>query len=75
MRYFRLYDFLSPEGDLYRFDGTELELSTGEDEWAFQHTFSASGQYETPEEWFSILLLKQLLFGAPLGHFEEVSAP
>ncbi len=74
MRYFKLFDYLSPEGDLYRFDGKVLEFENEIGEWQEQFSYSV-GEFDSPEEWFIRLLINEAAFGAPIGYFEEVPAP
>lgn len=66
MRYFKLFDDISPEGDTYRFDGEDFQMFNGVGrEWGFKHG-PANG--ETPEEFLDELVGSH-------GSWEEIEVP
>lgn len=62
MRYFKLFDELSPEGDVYRFDGVDFQAKQGVN-WGFKHGPSDG---ETTEEFLDFLV-------GPNGAWEELN--
>jgi hypothetical protein len=65
MRYFKLFDEISPEGDTYRFDGEDFQMFNGPENWGFKH---GPGKDQTPEQF-----LDQLV--GPNGAWEEIEVP
>lgn len=65
MRYFKLFDDLCPEGDTYRFDGTDFQMMNALGSWGFKHGPTLG---ETPEEFLDVL-------AGSNGSWEEIEVP
>lgn len=65
MRYFLLKDDISPEGDTYRFNGTDFQMREASGSWGFEH---GPTNGETPEEFLDVLV-------GPYGAWEEIEVP
>jgi hypothetical protein len=70
MRYFRIFDDLAPEGDLYRHTGTRWECVMPDGTWA--HSYAGRG---LTTDWLD----RQVEFGKNAGfaesRWEEINEP
>lgn len=66
MRYFKIYDEITPEGDVYRWNGNQFQMSGNKGwTWGYEH---GPTNGETPEEYLTFL-------AGPNGRWEEVDNP
>jgi hypothetical protein len=65
MQYFLLKDDISPEGDTYRYDGTNFQMRNFDGSWGFEHG-PANG--ESYSEFLDALV-------GPYGAWEEIEVP
>lgn len=62
MQYFKLFDDLAPEGDLYRWDGKNVQMRNDSGTWGYEHGPEAG---ETLDQFLSALV-------GDKGAYEEV---
>lgn len=70
MRYFKIYDDLSPGGDLYRFNGIKWECLRDDGTWV-----SSWAAYGTDTAWMDLQVKFGIEGGNPDSRWEEIDEP